>query len=445
MPRLFWKFFIIIWLTLATTVAVIILMVNLFQTAPFARELEHQKQDFVLNLAANVLAKDGEDAAARFVRASQDTVPVGLTISKAAESGACAGEKTATTRLVLRDGICYRISVSGDANFILDNLAVLMPWIAILVSSTISAAVLARYLIRPVVHLRDGLSALAHGRFDVRIGDKMAGRRDEVTALAHDFDSTAARLQELQDAQQRLFHDVSHELRSPLSRLQAAVGVLRQSPAKLNAMLDRMDREVERLDALVGEVLTLARLTVKSGLPLKTQTLDVIDLLNEILGDAAFEAQAREVSITTSVDGVFLAEVEGELIYRALENVVRNAVKYTAEHSRISVLCETTPDLLKVCVEDQGPGVRRDELERIFQPFSRGNDAMPRGGYGLGLAITRQAIERHGGRAYASLPDAGGLAITLELPRKPTKYGRSEDQSTKMRGVGAANDGAIQG
>ncbi|ASY58473.1 ATP-binding protein [Sinorhizobium sp. CCBAU 05631] len=428
MPRLFWKFFTTIWLTLAATIAVIIVIVNLFQAVPFGRELELRQQEFVLNLTATVLTMDGEDAAARFVRTSEGTLPLGLTISMATESGACADENTAETRSILKDGICYRISVSGKASVVLDYLALLMPWIAIFVSSTISAAALARYLIRPVVHLRDGLSALAHGRFDVRIGDKMAGRTDEVTALAHDFDSSAARLQELQDSQQRLFHDVSHELRSPLSRLQAVVGVLRQSPAKLGAMLDRMDREVERLDALVGEVLTLARLTARSSLPLKTQTLDVVELLNEILGDAAFEAQARDVSITTSVDGVFLADVEGELIYRALENVVRNAVKYTAEHSRISVLCETTADLLKIRVTDQGPGVMRDELERIFQPFSRGKDAVPRGGYGLGLAIARQAVERHGGRVYASLPDTGGLAITIELPRKPTAHGPASNQ-----------------
>jgi signal transduction histidine kinase len=291
-----------------------------------------------------------------------------------------------------------------------------MPWLAMLVSSTISAAALARYLIRPVVHLRDGLSALAQGRFDIRIGDKMAGRRDEVTALAHDFDASAARLQELQDAQQRLFHDVSHELRSPLSRLQAVVGVLRQSPAKLDAMLDRMDREVERLDALVGEVLTLARLTTTANLRLKTQNLDVIDLLNEVLSDAVFEAESRKISITPNVDGCFLADVDGELIYRAFENVIRNAVKYTFAQSKISVHCETSLYLLKVCVSDHGPGVKRAELERIFQPFARGSDAEPKGGYGLGLAIARQAVEHHGGRVYASLPDAGGLAVTLELP-----------------------------
>ncbi|EJB06477.1 signal transduction histidine kinase [Rhizobium leguminosarum bv. trifolii WSM597] len=429
MPRLFWKFFRIIWLTLAASLAVIILIVKLFQAVPFAGELEQERRAVVLNLTANILVQDGEDAAARFVSTSEKTQPLGLSLSKPVEADACAGKNTVTTRSVLKDGVCYRLSVSAPASSIFDNLGPFMPWFTILISSTIAAGALARYLIRPVVHLRDGLSALAHGRFDFRIGDKMAGRKDEVTALAYDFDASAARLQELQDAQQRLFHDVSHELRSPLSRLQAAVGVLRQSPAKLGAMLDRMDREVERLDTLVGEVLTLARLTAGSGRPLNTQTLDVIELLNEILGDAAFEAQAREVTITTSVDGIFRAEVEGELIYRALENVVRNAVKYTAEHSRISVSCDVRSDRLTIRVGDQGPGVGRDELERIFQPFSRGKDAVPRGGYGLGLAITRQAIERHGGRVHASLPEAGGLAITLELPRRPMPYGAAGDEA----------------
>lgn len=420
MPRLFWKFFVIIWLTLAASVAVTLVTVNLLEIAPFARKLDNKLREHIVRLTANVLKMEGEDAATRFVRASEATVPLGLMISKTPASGDCAQEDTAQARSILRDGMCYQVLVPTQANVLLDSIGIMIPWFAILVASTLSAAALARYLIWPVVHLRDGLSALAHGRFDVRIGHNMARRRDEITALAHDFDVTAVRLKELQDAQQRLFHDVSHELRSPLSRLQAAVGVLRQSPAKLDAMLNRMDREVERLDTLVGEVLTLARLTAGARLPLTTQTLNIIDLLNEILGDAAFEAQARQVRITTSVDGVFLAEVDGELIYRAFENVVRNAVKYTGEGSRVSVHCEATADRLKVCVADQGPGVRGDELERIFQPFSRGQDATPKGGYGLGLAIARQAVERHGGRVYASQRDVGGLAIILELPRKPT-------------------------
>lgn len=416
MPRLFTKFFLVTWLTLVA-VAIIILTLNFYQTLPSASKLERQKREVVLDLTEKLLAKDGEEVAQRFARTSEDTVPVGLTISRTTEPGACIDTGEAETRIVLKDGICYRISAPQQYTVL--PAGRFLPAVGILISSAISAAALAFYLIRPVVHLRDGLSALAQGRFDVRIGHKMAGRKDEVSALAHDFDSSAARLQDLQDTQQRLFHDVSHELRSPLSRLQAVGGVLRQNPAKLDAMLDRMDREVERLDTLVGEVLTLARLTAGSRLPLKTQTLDVIDLLNEILADAAFEAQARNVSITAIVDDSFLAEVEGELIYRALENVIRNAVKYTAEHSKVTVQCETKGDLLKVCVADQGPGVRRDEVERIFQPFSRGSDAAPSGGYGLGLAIARQAIERHGGRAYALLPPAGGLTVILEIPRQP--------------------------
>ncbi|MFB2565991.1 ATP-binding protein [Rhizobium sp. IMFF44] len=424
MPKLFWKFFTIIWLTLAATVGVVIITVKLIQAVPFARELEQDRRALLVNLAANILTEDGEDAARRFVFTSEKTQPIGLSVSTTANANICPQENAADTRSVLKDGSCYRIFAATPMSFTLENLAPILPWLTILISSTIAAGALARYLIRPVVHLRNGLSALANGRFDFRIGDKMAGRTDEVTALAHDFDASAARLQELQDAQQQLFHDVSHELRSPLSRLQAAVGVLRQSPAKLDAMLDRMDREVERLDVLVGEILTLARLTATSSMPLKTQSLDVIELLNEILGDAAFEAQARDVSITTSIGGSFPAEVEGELIYRALENVVRNAVKYTDARSRIAVLCEIKDDVLTIRVADQGPGITRDELERIFQPFSRGNDAVTGDGYGLGLAITRQAIERHGGRVFASLPAASGLTITLEIPRRPTGHSR---------------------
>ncbi len=424
MPKLFWKFFTIIWLTLAATVGVVIIIVKLIQAVPFAHELEQDRRTLLVNLAANILIENGEDAARRFVFTSEKTQPVGLSLSKTSNANACPQADATDARSVLKGGSCYRIFAATPMSFTFENLAPILPWLTILISSTIAAGALARYLIRPVVHLRNGLSALANGRFDFRIGDKMAGRTDEVTALAHDFDASAARLQELQDAQQQLFHDVSHELRSPLSRLQAVVGVLRQSPAKLDAMLDRMDREVERLDVLVGEILTLARLTATSSMPLKTQSLDVVELLNEILGDAAFEAQARDVSITTGISGSFPAEVEGELIYRALENVVRNAVKYTDAHSHIAVLCETKDDLLNIRVADQGPGVRRDELERIFQPFSRGNDAVTGDGYGLGLAITRQAIERHGGRVFATLPAASGLTITLEIPRKPTSHGR---------------------
>ncbi|WP_337692723.1 histidine kinase dimerization/phospho-acceptor domain-containing protein [Agrobacterium vitis] len=196
-------------------------------------------------------------------------------------------------RNVVVGDACYRATViAQEPGVVAETWPKLVPLASALIASAISAIWLARYLIRPVAHLRHGLSALAYGRFNVRIGDKMDGRKDEVTALAHDFDASAARLQELQEVQQRPFHDVSHELRLPLSRLQAAIGVLRQNPSKLEIMMDRMGGEIERIDGMVGEILTLARLTAGSGSNV-VQTLDLMDLLNGIIEDAALEGQAR--------------------------------------------------------------------------------------------------------------------------------------------------------
>ncbi|MGQ2903556.1 MAG: hypothetical protein ACT6RL_03810 [Neoaquamicrobium sediminum] len=176
MPRLFKKFFVTTWLTLAASVAIIILTLDFFETLPSASKLERQKREVVLDLTENLLVKDGEDAARRFARTSEGTVPVGLTITRVAEPGACVDRSAAETRTVLKDGICYALSAPRQYSAILDKLGPFVPALGILISSAISAAALARYLIRPVVHLRDGLSALAHGRFDVRIGHKMAGQ-----------------------------------------------------------------------------------------------------------------------------------------------------------------------------------------------------------------------------------------------------------------------------
>ncbi|MGO7207620.1 two-component sensor histidine kinase, partial [Rhizobium ruizarguesonis] len=137
MPRLFWKFFTTIWLTMAATVGVIFLLVNFLQGVPFARELEEERRAIALNLTANVLARDGEDAAAHFVRTSEETLPSGLTISKTAKADACAVPKTVDTRSVQKDGVCYQISLPVQATFTFDNIGPFIPWLAILISSTI--------------------------------------------------------------------------------------------------------------------------------------------------------------------------------------------------------------------------------------------------------------------------------------------------------------------
>lgn len=414
MPRVFWKFFIIVCVTLVITNTSIFSLVHFLE--PFPPDRDQQQRELVLEQARAFLSKSGEAAARRFVETSEAVRPLGLKITKVA--GECSPSRSNDTIHLAKDGACYTIFARGRQDALMEGMPFFLPWIAIFLSSVLAAAALAQYLIRPVVVLRDGLEALARGRFDIRIASKMASRKDEISALAQDFDVSASRLQELHDTQQRLFHDVSHELRSPLSRLQAVVGILRQGPGKLNAMLDRMDREVERLDVLVGEILTLAKLTTSTRLPIYKQNIDVIDLFHGIVEDAVFEAQTKGVVITGELEGQFWADVEGELLYRAFENILRNAVQYTAPNSQIAVRGDVIAEVLKVQVSDHGPGVAPGNLERIFQPFFRNTGDTPIRGYGLGLAIARQAIERHGGRVYAALPEGGGLAITFELPRQ---------------------------
>ncbi len=419
MRRLFWKFFIIIWLCMVGSIAVLFAVSAAFRLEPMSHEIERGQRIFVLDVVSQILFRHGKEAAIAFAReAAKAPAPVEVSISQVGPSEICSASSSDNVREVESGGSCYRIALLGQQSGVIsETWPRMVPWLSALLSAALAAYWLARYLLRPVAHLRGGLSALASGRFDIRIGDRMDGRKDEVAALAHDFDASASRLEDFQKLQQRLFHDVSHELRSPLSRLQAAIGVLQQNPDKLDVMMDRMLREVDRIDGLVGEILTLARLTDRSKARLEVQTLDVIDLLNDIVADAAFEAQARGIRILHDGAQTFVASVNGELVYRALENVIRNALKFTPDNSTVDVRSEVNGDTLRIVVTDQGPGVPASELERIFQPFSRGEGAVDLGGHGLGLAIAKQAVERHGGRVLASIAQGAGLAVTLEIAR----------------------------
>ncbi len=400
MRRLFWKFFLTIWLTMAASVVGLFAITRLFQIEPFPHEVELAKRDFASAIGAELLAEGNLDAASAFTKAAQKELPTAkMTVSPDPSAhGYLVDVGTPTTSLV--DIIWPR----------------LVPWVAIALAAALSAYWLTRNLVRPIALLRNGLSALAHGKFEERISKAMVGRRDEIAELAADFDATATRLEEYRLSQRRLFSDVSHELRSPLSRLQASLGVIEQSPAKLSAMIDRMGREIERMDGLIGEILTLARLADRPSTEIERQTVDLIDLLQEIVIDAAFEAQARDVQIELRGPEHFIAKVNGELIYRAFENVIRNAVKYTAAGSLVCVETEIQGDVLLLTVSDQGPGLKESELDWIFQPFSRSQNAEPNGGYGLGLAIAKQAIESHGGSIAATLTGTGSLAMILKIP-----------------------------
>jgi len=289
---------------------------------------------------------------------------------------------------------------------------------------------LAWYLSKPLRHLIDALQDAGRARFDVRVLPALGSRRDELAVLAHEFDAMATRLQQASMQQRQLFHDVSHELRSPLARIQAAVGLMQQDPQVAAAMTERVAREAQRLDQLIEELLTLHKLEAGSVGPSR-ERVDIMELLGDIVQDASFEAQARGCAVKLDARGSFVAEVAGEPLYRAIENIIRNAIKYTAPGTTIEVCARTvTPsqsveaDWLEVAVSDKGPGVPAEFCKEIFEPFRRleppqgGSASHGVAGTGLGLAIAQRAVALHGGDIQAMPREGGGLVVRLRLPRQ---------------------------
>ncbi|HEY5757327.1 MAG TPA: ATP-binding protein, partial [Steroidobacter sp.] len=278
-------------------------------------------------------------------------------------------------------------------------------------------AVLAWYLSRPLHHLRRALHQAGEGDLNTRVTPLIGSRRDEIADLAREFDRMASQLQQLTESRKQLLHDISHELRSPLTRMEAAIGLMRQDSTQTPAMVERIARESGRLDALIEELLTLHRLEA-GATTLRGDRVDVVELLRAIADDAEFEARATSRSVLLDAPGEFVTVVNGELIYRALENVVRNAVKFTLPDTAVEIVSRVAAEgtELIIQVKDRGPGVPEHKLEAIFEPFTRVEGSEAVSGVGLGLAIARRAVTLHGGRVEAAPRDDGGLIITIRIP-----------------------------
>lgn len=290
------------------------------------------------------------------------------------------------------------------------------------ITSGLVCYLLSWYLTKPIVRLRTATRQLAAGDLTARIGAPGATRRDEVAGLIRDFDAMAERIETLLKAQSRLLNDISHELRSPLARLSVALGLARQRSGVESAdMLDRIELETSRLNELIGRILTLARL--EDGEQLVPQTPVPLDeLVQSIAEDAEFEAQARHCHVkATIVEGDWRVRGNASLLHSAVENVVRNAIRYTAEGTSVDVeLCREERGAAEAVlrVSDAGPGVPADALAKLFEPFYRLDDARGRqtGGVGLGLAITERAVRFHGGKVSAFNRKPSGLVVEIRLP-----------------------------
>jgi two-component system OmpR family sensor kinase len=292
----------------------------------------------------------------------------------------------------------------------------IMPTLATLIASLICAALLARYISKPIHMLRTAFDQAAGGNLSLRISPQMANRNDELANLGHDFDSMAARLQTLIDSQRRLFHDISHELRSPLARLQIACGLARQHPDTVQKCLQRIEHECKRMDDLVGELLTLAKL--ESRMSGANETVDLNKVVTEIVDDARFEGIPSGRGIALGVTGAAFVSGKAVLLYRAIENVVRNSLKYAPRDTdiQVEVTQNAADDCVRITVDDAGAGVASQDLEAIFQPFFRASGNQDTVGHGLGLAIARGVVSGHGGTIRATNRESGGLRIEISLP-----------------------------
>jgi len=296
--------------------------------------------------------------------------------------------------------------------------------IAIL-SSGLVCYLLSRYLTAPVGRLRAATQQLAAGDLSARADAPPRRRRDEISELIRDFNTMAERLENLVNAQSRLLNDISHELRSPLARLNVALGLARQRTGpEAQSILERIELEATRLNELIGRLLTLARLEGGEDAMRRTPfSLD--ELILDVTKDADFEAQARHCHVRCTIDDEVVLLGSPALIHSAIENVVRNAMRHTRENTEVEIRLRRELSLGRnaaiISVIDSGPGVPQDALEKLFRPFYRIDDSRGRqtGGVGLGLAITERAIRLHGGTVHASNRPEGGLRVDIRLPIDP--------------------------
>lgn len=279
--------------------------------------------------------------------------------------------------------------------------------------------VLARSLTSPIRKLRQATQQFADGDLATRVGSEIKGQ-GELSDLGRDFDFMAERIETLITTQQRLLRDISHELRSPLARMSVALELARQrSGNETRGALDRIEVESGQLNEMIGQLLNLAQMESGTG-SYQIARFDLSALLQSVVLDADFEARGHNREVEMAPCEQVSIEGSEEMLRRAIENVIRNAVKYTAEGTIVGVSLQVDKEnrQAQIVVRDQGPGVAEESLGKLFEPFFRVADARDResGGTGLGLAIADQAIRLSGGEVRAENRPGGGLDVLIFLP-----------------------------
>ena len=464
MRRLFWRIFAAFWLAMVVLVlAMVWITTRNFETEKIpgldVTRLQATMDDQLARVARD-LRRNGPDGPHRWLRASDERGPVRLYLldeqgrdlldrrvpSEAAEAARTAllgldpadpmrsapaepdSDRIRLRLVILRDGRRYAaVAVFDGSSF--GRLLYHRPfafWSHIgmaLVVSTLVSGLLAYYVAHPIGRIRGSMRRFAEGDLDARVGRLRFGRSTEMTGLAGEFDRMAERIRALIENNRRLVRDVSHELRSPLARLRVALELAREGdPGEARRSLDRIEREADRLEAMLAQAIELSRLEIAHEPRRERVALD--ELVDHAIRNADYEGALRERKVVQTATAPIRLEGAPDALYSAVENIIRNALAYTADGTTVEVGLlrdPADPALARIVVRDHGPGVPENELVRIFEPFYRTDAARTRssGGTGLGLAIARRAVVNHGGHIIACNADGGGLEVTISLPVEP--------------------------
>lgn len=275
--------------------------------------------------------------------------------------------------------------------------------------------ILARLYSQPLRRLGNAMSRFADGDFKVRISGKTGTKDKEIAELAGIFDKMAGQIEGFIERQQTLFHDVSHEVRSPLARMGISIAIAKKDSSRTQECLDRIGREIEKVDDLMSSLLAYARLGEENTSA--PNRINLLEFASNLAEEAAFEAKSRGIEIETEFDSLDVeADVHEAQLAGAVQNISRNAVRYSPSGAKIVIKARVRNGFFEWSCRDFGPGVPETDASRIFEPFVRGRTEKTGTGFGLGLAIARRAVERHGGAISARNLPPRGLEVSFRIP-----------------------------
>lgn len=334
-----------------------------------------------------------------------------------------SGKLIVSHEILTPSGIAYRLAAVSPRPI---SHFVEIPWAGLTIRLSIAiffsgliCYLLSIYLTKPLRLLRSAAESIGTGKLNTRVGRPRGHGHDEIAELSDEFDRMAEQLESMVKSKERLLQDISHELRSPLARLNIALELARQKTGnQASKEFDRMELECQRLNDLIAEILEFARQNQAMD-QLQIEQVDLVALLQQLVDDANYEANSTEPRVLLMFENGITVPGDKKLLSRAIENILRNAMKYSPADKSIAVELSRCGDThLLISISDQGPGIPEHQLKKIFNPFYRVDSSRTKqtGGYGLGLAIAQQVVLRHQGQIEASNLASGGLKVSISLP-----------------------------